>query len=209
MSRSWLRAFRSFTTPRSFFDCLVDRFCKPLRRFNALVPLDALLSGSQRNAIVSRTRAQVCYVLDSWLQRHYASDFLADSELLPTRTAVGGSAPTFADSLAVWYRVSPGETALPFHRKRPAYEAPTKKMLKYCGDELDPKSRTLLDYHPVEVARQMALAGRADFCARATERADVARLDEGRGRRARARLPERQAQHQTSSTASAAGWRRN
>jgi hypothetical protein len=40
-------------------------------------------------------------------------------------------------------------------------------MLKYCGDELDPKkSRTLLDYHPVEVARQMALAARADFCAR-------------------------------------------
>jgi hypothetical protein len=35
-------------------------------------------------------------------------------------------------------------------------------MLKYCGDELDP-SRTLLDDHPVEVARQMALAGRADF----------------------------------------------
>jgi hypothetical protein len=24
---------------------------------------------------------QVCYVLDSWLPRHYASDFLADSEL--------------------------------------------------------------------------------------------------------------------------------
>jgi hypothetical protein len=40
-----------------------------------------VLSGSQRNAIVSRTRAQVCYVLDSWLPRHYASDFLADSEL--------------------------------------------------------------------------------------------------------------------------------
>jgi hypothetical protein len=37
-------------------------------------------------------------------------------------------------------------------------------MLKYCGDELDPKkSRTLLDYHSVEVARQMALAARADF----------------------------------------------
>jgi hypothetical protein len=36
-------------------------------------------------------------------------------------------------------------------------------MLKYCGDELDPKSRTMLDYHPVEVARQMALAARADF----------------------------------------------
>jgi hypothetical protein len=31
-------------------------------------------------------------------------------------------------------------------------------MLKYCGVELDPKSRTLLDFHPVEVARQMALA---------------------------------------------------
>jgi hypothetical protein len=105
--------------------------------------------------------------------------------------------------------VSPGETALPFHRKRPMYEAPTKKMLKYCGDELDPKkSRTLLDYHPVEVARQMALVSRAEFCARATERADVARLVEGRGRRARARLPEHQAHHQSSSTASAAGWRR-
>ncbi len=65
---------------------------------------------------------------------------------------------------------------LPFHRKRPAYEATTKKMLKYCGDEVDPKSRTLLDFHPVEVARQMALVARADFCARAAERAVVARL---------------------------------
>jgi hypothetical protein len=87
--------------------------------------------------------------------------------LVPRGGGGSGSAPTFADSLAVWYRVSPGETALPFHRKRPAYEAPTKRMLKYCGDELDPKSRTLLDYHPVEVARQMALVVRADFCARA------------------------------------------
>jgi hypothetical protein len=161
LSRSWLHTFRSFTTPLAF-DCLVDRFGTPLRRFNVLAPLDARLSGSQRNAIVSRTRTQVCYVLGSWL-RHYASDFLAKSELLPTRTAVGGSAPTFADSLAVWYRVSPGESALPFNRKRPAYEESTKKMLKYCGDELDPKSRTLLDYHPVEVARQMALAASADF----------------------------------------------
>jgi hypothetical protein len=42
----------------------------------------------------------------------------------------------------------------------------------------------------------MALVARADFCARATERADVARLDEGHGRRARARLPEHQAHHQ-------------
>jgi hypothetical protein len=106
---------------------------------------------------------------------------------------------------AVWYRVSAGETALPFHRKRPAYEAPTKKMLKYCGDELDPKSRTLLDYHPVVRRGRMALAARTDFCARAIERADVARLDEGRVRCARARLPEHQAHHQTSSTASAAG----
>jgi hypothetical protein len=69
----------------------------------------------------------------------------------------GSSAPTFADSLAVWFCVSPGETALLFHR--PAYEAPTKKMLKYCDDELDPKSRTLLDYHPVEVARQNGAGG--------------------------------------------------
>ncbi len=68
LSRSWLHTFRSFTTPRSLFDCLVDRFGKPLR-----------LSGSQRNAIVSRTRAQVCFVLDSWLR--HVSDFLADSEL--------------------------------------------------------------------------------------------------------------------------------
>ena len=103
---------------------------------------------------MSRTRAQVCYVLDSWLPRHYASDFLARQSCLPTRAVVGGSAPTFADSLALWYRVSLGDTALPFHRKRPVYEAPTKKMHKYCGDELDPKSRSMLDYHPVEVARQ-------------------------------------------------------
>jgi hypothetical protein len=38
---------------------------QPLRRFDALAPVDSRLSGSQRNAIVSRTRAQVCYVLDS------------------------------------------------------------------------------------------------------------------------------------------------
>ncbi len=58
-------------------------------------------------------------MLDSWL-RHYASDFLAESELFAD-SPVGGSAPTFADSLAVWYRVSPGETALSFYRKRLAY----------------------------------------------------------------------------------------
>ena len=41
---------------RALFDCLGGRFGKPLRRFNALAPLDARLRGSQRNAIVSRTR---------------------------------------------------------------------------------------------------------------------------------------------------------
>jgi hypothetical protein len=79
------------------FDCLVDRFGKPLHRFNALAPLDARLS-SRRNAIVSRTRAQVCYVLDSWLL-HYASDFLAGSELFADWRSCWCSAPTFADSL--------------------------------------------------------------------------------------------------------------
>jgi hypothetical protein len=75
-----------------------------------------------------------------------------------------GARRRFADSLAVWYHVSPGETALPFHHKRPAHEAPTKKMLKRCGDELDPKkSRTMLDYHPVEVARQMAVVAAPTF----------------------------------------------
>jgi hypothetical protein len=141
-------------------------------------------------------------------RRHCVVDLPARGCARRRARVCDGSAPTFADSLAVCYRVSAGETALPFNRKRPAYEASTKKMLKYCGDELDPKSRTLLDYHPVEVARQMALVVRADFCARATERADVARLDEGRCRSARARLPEHQAHHQTNSTASAAGWRR-
>jgi hypothetical protein len=75
LSRSWLHTFRSFTRPRSLLDCLVDRFGKPLRRFNALAPLDARLS-SRRNAIVSCTRVQVCHVLDSWL-RHHVIDFLA------------------------------------------------------------------------------------------------------------------------------------
>ncbi len=154
LSRSWLHTFRSFTAPRLLFDCLVDRFGKPLRRFNTLAPLDSRLSGSQRNAIVSRTRT-------SGLLRARLVAAALRERLSRRQRAVGGSAPTFVDSLAVWYRVSPGETALPFHRKRPAYEAPTKKKLKYCGDELDPKSRTLLDDHR-SIARQMALV-RADF----------------------------------------------
>ena len=64
-----------------------------------------------------------------------------------------------AFAVAARRRLPTRSTALPFHRKWPAYEAPTKKMLKYCGDELDPKSRTLLDYHPVEVARQNGAGG--------------------------------------------------
>jgi hypothetical protein len=36
-------------------------------------------------------------------------------------------------------------------------------MLKYCGVELDPKSRTLLDYHSVEVARQNGAGGAPTF----------------------------------------------
>jgi hypothetical protein len=319
----WLHTFRSFVSPRLLFDNLVDRFLKPLRRFAALAPLDARFSSSQRNALVSRTRAQVCYVLDCWL-RHYVCDFLDDdalfadccaflsrsssssssssrprsglsgnysadaaealsqspaasaddggdllrsqhkrqseerhagdyqlkanlfvtmqeeiggarrtvrvardaltSELLwallqcgenglsweeselangrfarfargadiaqwicelvgsderafalraaqelvsaqllmPRAVAAGGGATAFADSQAVWYRVS-SETAQPFYRKRPPYEAPSKKMLKYAVDDADPKSRSLLDFHPVEVARQLALVAHADF----------------------------------------------
>jgi hypothetical protein len=172
LSRSWLHTFRSFWTPRSLFDCLVDRFGKPLRRFNALAPLDVRLSGSQRYAIVSHTRAQVCYVLDSSCGTTRAT-FSPTASCLPTGAALV-AAPTFADSLAVWYRVSPGETALPFHRKRPAYEAPTKRMLKYCGDELDPKSRTLLDDHPVEVTRQNG-AGGARRLLRSCDRASCCR----------------------------------
>jgi hypothetical protein len=160
--RSWLHTVRSFSTPRSLFDCLVDSRCAASANRGAASTRwrrsTRVLSGSQRNAIVSRTRAQVCYVLDSWL-RHNASDFLADSELFADWRSCWCSAPTFADSLAVWYRVSPGETALPFHRKRPAYEAANKEMLKHCGGELDPKSRTLLDDHSVEVARQNGAGG--------------------------------------------------
>jgi hypothetical protein len=141
------------------------------------VALETARRSSRRSAC-----AQVCYVLDTWL-RHLRERFSRRQRAVCRLAQLLVAARRrFADSFAVWYRVSPGETALPFHRKRPAYEAPTKKTLKYCGDELDLKSRTLLDYHPVEVARQMALAARADFCARAAERACVVRLDEGRTR---------------------------
>jgi hypothetical protein len=178
-------------------------------------------------------------VLDSWLQRHYASDFLADSELfadccaflahdeqhahdyqlkanlfvtmqveigtarrmvrvscdaltsellwallhaatmpgvggaraaerplcalrrrrrhcvvdLPARGCArrrvrvrGGSAPTLPTR-------SRSGTACRRVRRRCRFSASgrgTKRMLKHCSDELDLKSRTLLDYHPVE-----------------------------------------------------------
>jgi hypothetical protein len=81
---------------------------------------------------------------------------MAARQRLPTRSLSGILRVAGRDCVAV----SPQAAGV-------LYEAPTKKLLKYCGDELDPKSRTLLDYHPVEVARQMALVVRADFCARA------------------------------------------
>jgi hypothetical protein len=59
--------------------------------------------------------------------------------------------------------VSPGETAPQAAGLRGADH---ENMLKYCGDELDlKKSRTLLNYHPVEVARQNGAGGaRRLFC---------------------------------------------
>jgi hypothetical protein len=52
----WLHTFRSFTTPRSLFDCLVDRFGKPLRRFNTLAPLDVSQRLSAQRDRVAHTR---------------------------------------------------------------------------------------------------------------------------------------------------------
>jgi hypothetical protein len=94
----WLHTFRSFTTPRSLFDCLVDRFGKPLRRFNALAPLDARLSGSQRNAIVSRTRGllRARLVAAAALRERLSRRQRAVCRLAQLLVA----APTFADSLA-------------------------------------------------------------------------------------------------------------
>jgi hypothetical protein len=156
-----------------------------------------VLSGSQRNAIVSRTRAQVCYVLDSWL-RHCASDFLADSEL-------------FADWRSCWWqradvcRLARG--LVPRVAGRDG-AASIKKMLKHCGEELDPKSRTLLDYHPVEVARQMALAARADFVlVRPSELMSRAWMKDAADAHARD-CPNIKRIINQCSTASAAGWRR-
>ncbi len=80
--------------------------------------------------------------------------------LLPRTPGIG--APTFADSSAVAYRVS-AETALPYHRERPLHETPTKKMLKYHVDDAEPRSRSVLDFHPLEVARQLALAAHDEF----------------------------------------------
>jgi hypothetical protein len=83
--------------PRSFFDCLVDCFGKPLRRFNAGAARRAPQRLAAQGDRVAHTRAQVCYVLDSWL-RHYASDFIADSEL-------------FADSRSCWWQRAEVEVA--------------------------------------------------------------------------------------------------
>ncbi len=48
-------------------------------------------ASAARSATRSCRARAVCYVLDSWLLRHYASDFLADSEL-------------FADSRSCWWQ---------------------------------------------------------------------------------------------------------
>ena len=76
----WLHAFRLFTTPRWLFDCLVDRFGKPLRRFDALAPLNARLKrlAAQRDRLACEPRSATCSTGGC---RHYASDFLADSDL--------------------------------------------------------------------------------------------------------------------------------
>jgi hypothetical protein len=47
----WLHTVRSFTTPRSLFNCLVDRFGKPLRRINALAPLGSQRLAAQRDRV--------------------------------------------------------------------------------------------------------------------------------------------------------------
>jgi hypothetical protein len=55
---------------------------------------------------------------------------------------------------------------VPFHRARPAHETPSKKMLKYTdAADIDPKARTVLDFHPIELARQLALAAHECFVA--------------------------------------------
>ncbi len=128
----------------------------PLQRAGAARRAPSAARSATRSCLARAPRSATCSARDCGTTR---STFSPTASCLLTRAVVGGSAPTFADSLAVWYRVSPGETALPFHRKRPAYEAPTKKMLKYCANELDPKSRTLLDYNLVEVARQNGAGG--------------------------------------------------
>jgi hypothetical protein len=138
---------------RSLFDYLVDRFGKPLRRFNTLAPLDAR---SQRNAIVSHTRTQVCYVLNSWL-RHYASDFLADSELFAAQllVAVRRLLPTRSQS----------GTACRRARRRCRFTASgrrTSRRPRKCSSTAATSSirrAARCDYHPVEVARQNGAGG--------------------------------------------------
>jgi hypothetical protein len=188
LSRSWLHTFRSFTTPLSLVDYLVDRFDKPLRHFNALAPLDARLSGSQRNAIVSHTRTQVCYVL--------ASDFLADSEL-------------FADSRICWWqradvcrlarglvpRVA-GRDGAAVSPQAAGVRGADQENAQHCGTSSIRRGRCCCSTTTWSWSRQNGAGGARRLFACASERADVARLDEGRGRRARAQLPEHYAHHQ-------------
>ncbi len=82
-------------------------------------------------------------------------------------------------------------------------------MLKYCGDELDPKSRTLLDYDPVEVARQNGAGGARRLCACGEPSELMSRGWMKDAADAHTRdCPNIKRIINQSSTASAAGWRR-
>jgi hypothetical protein len=116
----------------------------------------------------------------------------------------GGSAPTFADSLAVWYRVSPGDCRFTASGRR------TRRRPRKCSNTASSIRRA---------ARCSTAPGRGraaewrwrrapTFVLVATERADVARLDERRGRRATRATARTSSASSTNSTASAAGWRR-
>jgi hypothetical protein len=96
--------------------------------------------------------------------RQLAQD-LYGAHLLVPQVPLMPPAPLFSDSDGVTYRVS-SESAVPFHRSRPAHETPSKKMLKYTdAADIDPKARTVLDFHPIELARQLALAAHECFVA--------------------------------------------
>ena len=112
--------------------------------------------------------------------------FSPTASCLPTGEAVGGSAPTFADSLAVWYRVSPGETALRRSRKCSSTAARSSiRRAARCSTTTRSRSRG-----------RMALAARADFVlVRPSELMSRAWMKDAADA-LRARLPEHQAHHQ-------------